>query len=198
MGNIRSRELQAGTGKIAILSDKKEKKIILMINGRVVKQWSDSSWAGRGGFVSFISQSNSIIKIKNIVAGKWNGKIPGGKSEGDGTLKKDTVSFINDDVVSGTLKSISKGNVIFKTEYAEMNIPLKRVKSITTATASRHRARRRSSDMKCLFANGDFITMSLKGIADGVIEGKSGNFGDSKMKLNAFSSLQFNIYDEED
>ena len=198
MGNVRSRELQSGKGKITILSNKKEKKIALMINGKMVKQWSDSSWAGNGSFVSFISQSNSMVKIKNIVAGKWNGKIPGGESEGDGIVKKDTISFINDDVVSGTLKSISKGNVVFKTEYAEMNIPLKRIKAIITATALRHRARRRATDIKCIFANGEFITLSLKKISAGVIEGKSGNFGESKMKLDAFSTLQFNIYDEED
>ena len=197
MGNFRSKELQRGKGKITILSNKKEKKIILLINGKMVKQWSDTEWAGIGGCVSFLNQSNQTVKFRHIVIGRWNGKIPGSKNS-EVSEGKDSIAFVNDDVVSGELKSIVDGKVVFKTEYAAMNIPLKRVKEIVTASSSRHRARRRAKDMRCFFSNGDSITIDLKHIKKGIIEGTNGNFGVAKMKLNAFSKLQFNIYDEEE
>ena len=197
MGNFRSKSLRGGKAKITILTDKKEKKITLMVNGKMAKQWSDTEWAGKGGYLSFINQSNNAINIKNIVVGKWNGKIPGAKS-GDTGSDSDSIAFLNDDVVSGQLKSIVDDKVVFKTEYAEMNIPLKRVKEIITASDSRHRARRRAKDTRCYFKNGNLITVELKNIKSGTIEGSNENFGAVNMKLNAFSKLQFNIYDEED
>ncbi len=197
MGNVRSKELQSGKGKITILVDKKEKKIILLLNDKMIKQWGDTDWAGTGGILSFSNQSHNLIKIKNIVVGKWNGKIPGAKSS-EANESKDSITFMNDDVVSGELKSIVDDKVIFKTEYAEMNIPLERVEEIVTASSSRHRARRRSKDMRCFFPNGDSLTIDLKDIKNGIIEGTNGNFGATTLKLNAFTKLQFNIYDEEE
>ena len=197
MGNFRSQSIKGGKVKIAILANKKKKKITLMVNGEMAKEWSDTEWAGEGGFVSFINQSNDAVNIKNIVVGKWNGQVPGSQGSGGG-VESDSIAFMNDDIVSGQLKSITDDKVIFKTEYAEMNIPLERVKEILTATTSRHRARRRAEDMKCYFRNGNVITVELKSIKSGTVEGNSDNFGAVNMKLNAFDRLQFNIYDEED
>jgi hypothetical protein len=197
LGNFRSRELQSGKGKITILADKIKKKIILMINGKIAKQWSDTEWAGNGEYVTFINQSNTTVKVKNIVAGGWNGKLPEAKSSKKET-QHDSIAFINDDIVSGKLLSIENEKVRFKTEYAEMDIPIARVKEIITASGSRHRARRRGNDIRCYFEDGASITLDLKSIEKGVIEGRTGNFGNAKIKLNAFGRVQFNIYDSND
>jgi len=197
LGNFQTRDLQSGKGKITLLSNKKDKKIILMVNGKIAKQWSDTIWGGAGGFVSFINQSNSTVKIKNITAGSWNGKVPVPKAETN-ELKNDSISFINDDIVSGKLISIKGEKVLFKTDYAEMDIPLKRVKEITTASSLRRRARRRGDDIRCYFPNGDSITLSVKEINGGILEGETENYGNSKIKLNLFSRLQLNIYDDDD
>ena len=197
MGSFRSQSIKGGKAKITILANRKDKRITLMINGELAKEWTDTEWAGKGGFVSFINQSNNAVNIKNIVVSQWNGKVPGqqsGSSDGD----TDSIAFLNDDVVSGHLKSITDGNVVFKTEYADMNIPLERVKEILTAVDSQHRARRRAEDIRCYFQNGNAVTLELQTIKSGVIEGKSENFGVASMKLNAFSRLQFNLYDEDD
>ena len=193
MGNLRSRQLQGGKGKITILTDTKQKKIALLLNDMLLKQWTDTSWAGQGGCLTFLCQGNNPLKISAISVGKWNGRIPGekgSKSEGN----KDTIEFINDDIVSGTLKTIENGKVQFATEYAEMNIPIKRIKEITTSSDTQHRARRRSGDIQCIFDEGDSVTLKVKQIKDDVIEGETENFGKVKMKLGAFRKLKFNIY----
>jgi len=90
----------------------------------MAKQWSDTEWAGEGGCVSFMNQSSNTVKIKHIVVGKWNGKIPGSKNS-EANEEKDSIAFVNDDVVSGELQSIVDGKVVTKYNYgvAFMQMP---------------------------------------------------------------------------
>lgn len=195
LGNFRARTFQQGKGKVTILTNKKKKSITLLINNDISKTWTDSMWASEGGFVNFINQSNGSVKIKDISVGKWSGKIPG-KTPSESDKENDTIKFNNDDVVSGKLKSIKDNKVTFKTEYADMSIPIERVKEIITALDSRHRARRRGNDVRLFFESGDSVTLEITKIAANEIEGETENFGKAKLSLNAFKKIQFNIYDD--
>ncbi|NOY75687.1 MAG: hypothetical protein GXP32_07825, partial [Kiritimatiellaeota bacterium] len=63
LGNIRLRDLRADKGELTILCDAKKKTIILMVNGKVRKQWNDSQFLTGGKFVSFYNQSSGMLKI---------------------------------------------------------------------------------------------------------------------------------------
>jgi hypothetical protein len=195
LGQFQANSLRNGQGKITILSDKNKKTITVLLNNDISKTWTDSSWCGTGGYVSFINQNNGTVKVKDIIVGKWTGKVPG-KTPSESDKENDTIKFNNDDVVSGKLQAILDDKVTFKTEYAEMNIPIARVKEIVTAMDARHMARRRANDVKLLFESGDAITLALAKISSHEIIGESGNFGKATLKLNAFKKILFNIYDD--
>jgi len=193
LGNVQCKALRAGKGRITLLIDKKEKKITLLVNNAMIKQWTDTEGIGDGKFLSFMNQSQGSVRIKNIEISKWNGSLPGVKETKENE-KKDLVIFVNGDKVTGSLLSIEKGETIFKTEYAELKIPLKRIKKISTSIKGQHIARKNSEDAQFIFYNGNIITLKLLRIIDGEIFGESENFGKKSLKLNVFKSMKLNIY----
>ena len=197
LGNVNCRDLRAGKGKITLLLDKKKRKYTLLVNDAMIKQWIDTQEGNDGTFVCFNNQSQGTIKIKDIVISQWNGKIPGGTPEKENE-DKDLIIFINGDQVTGNLMSIAKNEAVFKTEYADLKIPLQRIKQLQTAVINQHRARRNSGDVRFIFANGNQLTLDLAKIANGQIMGKSENFGKTSLALNAFKEIQVNIYKEEE
>lgn len=197
LGNVNCRDLRAGKGKITLLLDKKNRKFTLLVNGNMIKQWVDTQDIKEGTFFCFNNQSQGTIKIRNLEISQWNGKIPGGeKSKED--EQKDVVIFVNGDQVTGNLLTIANNETVFKTEYAELKVPLSRIKQLQTASKNQFRARRNAGDAQLLFANGDKLTLDLQRIADGKIKGKSENFGQVSLALNAFKGLELNIYDDEE
>lgn len=197
LGNVKCRDLQSGKGQITLLLDKKNKTITLLLNDAMIKQWVDTQESGDGTFVSFVNQSQGTMKIRDIEISRWNGKVPGSKNrQEDG--KKDIIVFVNADQVTGILESITNNEAVFKTEYAELKIPLKRIKQIRTGTEKQHKARRNAGDVRFQFANGDKLTLDLAKIVDGRITGKSENFGAVEFSLNAFKTIELNIYSDDD
>lgn len=193
LGNVQCKALRSGKGRITILVDKKDKKITLLVNNAMVKQWTDTEEIGDGTFISFMNQSQGSIKIKNIEISKWNGSLPGAKDKKENE-DKDLIVFVNGDKVSGTLLSIEKGQTVFKTEYAELKIPIKRIKKISTAIKGQHIARKNSEDAQFIFYNGNAITLKLLKISDGEVIGESENFGEKSLKLDVFKTMNLNIY----
>lgn len=197
LGNVSCRQLRSGKGKITLLLDRKDKKYSLLVNDTMIKQWVESREPPAGTKVSFTNQSQGTIKIKNLEVSSWNGKVPG-SNESKESSEKDIVTFINGDQVTGILQSIKNNETLFKTEYAELKIPLKRIKQILTASENQHRARRNAGDVRFLFPNGNKLTMELAHIKEGKIFGQSENFGDITLNQNAFKSIKLNIYDDID
>lgn len=196
LGNVSSRELRSGKGKVSILTDKKNKKVTLLVNGAILKQWVDTDFPGQGTFLTFVNQSQGIMKISDIEVSQWNGKMPGADSKGEDS-KDDSLVFINGDQVTGKLIKISDNTAVFKTEYAELKVPLKRIKQIKTAVGNQRKARRNNGDVRFSFINGDKLTLKLTKLENGKIMGDSENFGKVVLSLNAFKSVEMNIYDDE-
>lgn len=197
LGNVNCRDLRSGKGKISLLMDKKNKKFTLLVNDNMIKQWVDTQGINDGTYLCFNNQSQGTIKISDLEVSQWNGKIPGGEKSKDDE-KKDVIVFVNGDQVTGHLLKIANNETIFQTEYAELKVPLQRIKQLQTANENQFRARRNAGDVRFLFANGDQLTIDLAKISEGNVIGKSENFGKVSLALNAFKGIEMNIYNDED
>ena len=193
LGNVQCNDLRSGKEKITLLLDKKNKIIMLLVNDVMIKQWVDTQESGDGTYVCFVNQSAGTIKIKDIEVSQWDGEIPDSKNKYE-NKKKDTITFVNTDQVIGELKSIADNEAVFKTEYTELKIPLKRIKQIQMAAEKQHRAKRNTGDVRLKFINGDKLTIDLAEITEDRIIGKSENFGKAVFSLNFFKSIELNIY----
>lgn len=179
-----------------VLADKKKKSIVLLIDGDMVKQWTDGDFfAGTGNAILFQPQSRGNLKISEIKVSEWDGEIPT-KNAASRELKQDLLRFTNNDKVSGTLSAIADGNVQFKTTYATLTVPLKRVDQITMSTQNAERARRNRNDVRAQFREKGSITVQMTKLQDGKITGNSENFGAATLPIEAFRSLEFNVYED--
>lgn len=179
-----------------MLVDKKKKTFTLMVDDEMVKQWTDGDiFAGTGNGILFQPQSRGNLKISDVQVAEWDGEIPDKSGTGQ-TLPQDLLRFTNNDKVSGTLSAIADGNIQFKTTYATLTVPVKRVAQIQMSTEKAERARRNRNDVRAEFTEKGSITLQLSKFAEGRISGNSENFGAVQLPLEAFRSLEFNIYEE--
>ncbi len=182
-----------------VLVSGEAKTIVLMIDGQVVKQWSEGdglSGAGKG--ISFYPQSGGVFKISNIRVTAWDGKIPSAGGAGSGGQKEDMIKITNNDKVSGTVKSISGDMVKFEASYATMDVPLSRVVDIQFSTERSEKANQNKDDVRATFTNGGTMTIQLGKLELGKLDGKSDNFGPVSLPLSAFRTLEFNLYQKQD
>jgi hypothetical protein len=181
-----------------MLVNKKAKTLALLIDGKLINQWTDTQdFVGKGaGVVIYSSDRNSGISFGNISVAHWDGKVRTAAETDE--LPEDIITFVNEDKVSGKLEGIADGAVKFTTPYATMDVPITRVSSIRLGTENAERARRNKTDAEFYFPNGERLTLALSGLDQNAVTGSSENFGDAKLDLSAFIAVRFNIYDFSD
>ncbi len=198
-GNLNYRQLrQMKKVKIDLYVDKDDKKVALMLNGNLVKQWAGLNYAPSGnGFMLISHGGYGPTTFSNIRIMRWDGKVPssGGTTKVE---KQDLVYFTNGDKMTGQVKEINYGKVVLKPGFADaIPVPITNVAQITFGDEEAERARRNAGDCQLYFHNGDRLTLKLLDLKDGKINGKSENFGTKDFELSAFIGVRFNVYDED-
>jgi hypothetical protein len=149
------------------------------------------------GYAGNLTIARLMVKsmTPNIKTSDWDGKPPevAGDS-GAAVVKDDLLRLINNDKVSGRLKSIAGDAVKFETSYATLDIPLARVVEIVTSTENAARARKNKDDVQMTFADRGLLTLQLERIEKDEVKGQSENFGKIALPLAALRRLDFNIY----
>lgn len=181
----------------AIKINKPKKTISLFADNVLVKQWTDGDdFAGKGKGLVFFSQGSSYqSRISNIRVAPWDGRTDSEDTTPAATTE-DTVRLANNDKVSGMVTGIKKGEVILKTSFADMNIPLERVLRIDFASSKSERARRQPNDIRASFLDGSLFTLSLETLDESALVGSTENCGHASAAIDAFSRVQFHIYDK--
>jgi len=177
-----------------IFADRKKKSFSLVMNGQLVKQWTDtSSFSTAGNGIYFASMNSPDLKIRNIRICRWNGQMPG-QSDVITSATNDVVRLINMDKVSGQVKSITENTVLLITPNGNLNIPVARVTSIDLACDRHELARRNKHDIRAVFASQGTATIQLVSLDKDKVSGTSENFGTMSIPLGALRAIEFNIY----
>jgi len=183
--------------KITLLVNKITREFIVLLNNNVVLQHTDPKpFSGKGDYIIFRSQSN--ISISNIKITNWNGNINLLKDDDKITTKidKDTIIFADGDKITGTLKKIENNNLYMLTEYADITVPLNKIKKIQLACKNIATPRKNKNDIKAIFTDGNSIIMELLSMKNGIIKAKSEIFGEAEYKQSTFQEIILNIYDK--
>jgi hypothetical protein len=117
------------TAKFTILVDKTARKLALLIDDELIRQWNDpSTIGGLGNAIVFQAQAQGNLKIEGITISVWDGKMPAAaKEEEEEERGQDRIHFLNNDKVSGTVQTIIAGQVAFETAYVTLTVPVERV-----------------------------------------------------------------------
>jgi hypothetical protein len=181
-----------------ILVNKKQKSFTIIVNGTMMQQMTDSNneFCSNGTIISFYNSNSYVpLKIKNLIVSKWDGQLPSTGADTEES-KTDYILFSNDDKVTGKLKSIKDGQIIFDTEFASLTIPLERARNIRISGEGAQVAKRNANDIRLFFNNDEYTTADLVKISEGKIKAKSENFGTADFLLDAFTKITMNIYAE--
>lgn len=179
---------------VRILIDRPKKTIHLIIDDMLVKTWQiEGKTMPAGGCIGLASNSVGT-RIGNIRIGPWNGNLPKPKRK---TLsEQDTVHFVNEDTMTGSIESIADNQVTIATANAPLTVPMNRIASIRFSDTKREIPRRRPGDVRCTFVQGGKLTFQIQSVQDGRIACTSENFSAATINLNVFSHIQFNIYSD--
>lgn len=182
---------------VTILADKKARKVVLMLEGKTAKEWTDSAeFKGNGKFIMFGDMQNGT-RISNIRVAKWNGRAV---RAGAGKTTQDTLVFVNGDALSGKITEIGGGKIKLETAYAEpMEVPMERVTEISLSQEKAAKARRNPGDVRLMLAGGmGSLTLKLAELRDGTLKGSSQNFGDATIPAAALAKIDFRPSDEKE
>lgn len=177
---------------VRILLSREKKTIALFINGNFVRQWTDPDGFPGSGKGLLFQSGGGRCRISGIRVAAWDGRLsqPGDSSDGAGA--SDSLVLANGDKISGKVLSIQGNSVKLETSYAPLDIPLTRIAEISFGKEGRQKARLNKNDIQCRFAGGGTLTVELVSLENGIVVGKSENFGDIKLSMTALEELKFN------
>jgi len=179
--------------RVELRTNKDKKSIWLMVDGKVVKEWTDPvDFNGTGGSIVFSCQPNTVVKISNIKVSKWDGRFEDSSAPSQKSAD-DSVQLANQDKVTGRLENIQDGKAKFSSSYAELNIPLERVEQIDLSGAHSDTAKPSPSDIRAYFPEGGSVTMQLIQWDAKACLGSSPNFGKATFSPTAFAKMLFNL-----
>ncbi len=191
------RESRAKTARYTVLADSKKKSVMVMLDGKMLRQCVDEKGGfARGGCIAFQNQSGSTMHVRGIMVSEWNGSIPKETLEDDvEKTAHDSVDFANGDRASGRIKGIVDGKVEVETDFATLSVPLDKVRIMELSTVSMEKARLNKNDAVFSFRNGGRFTMDMSGLSGGRAKGRSENFGEAEFNVAVFRSIRLNLYD---
>ena len=207
--------------RLELRVSRKSGNICLYINGRCGALWKDPGVA-KGKFgkcIQFVPRGKESLRISSIKVSAWDGILedsvdaddamlgmgmnlrlqrgipepkpePKPKPAEDGRMK-----LRNGDSIGGEVTSIVDGVITIKTPFAEVKLPVARVRNIVLKPAPLEEPIRRNGDVRAWFGDGSSLVFCLDTMTPEVITGHSQLFGTATFKLAAFNRIEFNIYD---
>lgn len=204
--------------RIELRASRKSGKVCLFINDRIVEVWTDPELekAQFGSALHFVSQNTLPVRISDIGVATWDGLIekmpdprPGGMRQFGMPLPREDVKPANDkeeakrmelangDSIAGEVTSIEDGHISIKTSLGDVRVPVARFRTIALPQVSKEEAIRKQGDIRAWFPDGSSMVFRLDEVGEGTLTGHSQNFGTATFKLEAFSRIEFNIYEPE-
>ncbi len=198
--NYNSNEV-ANEVEYQVMVDRKSGFVVLVANNKIIGQATDNSGKKSclGNNIVFRTRNSSKLKISNIRAGEWDGKLKLSDDEPKKAVvsdENDIITFVNGDKIQGNLVNITAGFMNFKNEFGQMNVPVEKVAMVMMNKNGREEPRKREHDVTLIAGDGKSITINLEILNNGSVQGSSDAFGTVALDLAAFSRLKFNIYDE--
>jgi hypothetical protein len=167
---------------------------MLLVDNVLVQQWKDNQpFAGKGSGLMFVSQGQGAVKISGIRVTEWDGKIPANLPAAGNKLTEDLARLVNNDSVSGSLKAIKEGKILFTTSFASLDIPVERVGQIELAQGKVEKPALLPGEVRATFASRGSVTFTLEAWDANQVSGYSPSLGRVKFSPAAFSQIEFNL-----
>lgn len=181
---------QKNSAHFDIRVSKDKKTIALLIDGVLVRQWVDQSFAGSGTAIRFVHQGQGAVKLANLRIFEWDGTF-----EENPVLTpnktQDIARLRNGDRVLGDIKFVAEGKMQMASAGTPLTIPITRVKQLEFAAGKVRTNEYSRATLRAYFPQGGRLTLELAALEQGELQARHFGFGEAKLKLSAFNRLVF-------
>lgn len=206
---------------IEIRSSRRTGKIAIFIDGDFIELWEDNELDkdDLGNGFHIVSQNSTPLRINNIAVTEWDGytdDLPNrqerfqgrnfraewdlsdegiGKSDEETDNQEGRMVLKNGDTIEGEVIGIKGDLISLKTAFTEVTFPLQRLKNLVLKKADLETPKLYAGDVRATLVDGSQLVFRLDGVEQDSLIGFSQNFGTVRFKRDAFSKIEFNIYD---
>ena len=185
--------------RFAVSSNRKNKTVMLTMNGKMVKKWTHTSAAlkGDGKGIMFVSQTSGMMRISNLAISPWDGQVPKGNGIANAGADeiKDVIATATGKV-KGTLMGLRGGRLKFDARASVgsvLDVPLEKINFISFAGAKPEKRELEIGDVRAtLSTGGEFIFRLDRWTADRV-SGMNSSIGRVEFDPAIFSAIQLNL-----
>jgi hypothetical protein len=183
--------MQRDRAHFDIRASKRDRKLALLINGVLVKEWIDpDGFAGEGTAMRFVHQGQGSVKMSNIRIRPWDGQLEQ-PTPAPSHRPSDSVRLADGTRFTGEIESINNGKLTIATGNSTPQISLAQLRQIDFASQSLSATQTNSQPVKVLLTPGYTISGQLDNWnADGMTL-TSPSFGKARIDSKAVSRLQF-------
>jgi hypothetical protein len=200
LGNQSMSTLLRGKTKahFVISANRKDKMIMLTMDGKMVKKWThtSASLGGKGKGIMFVSQNTSMMRISKMRVTQWDGQVP--KRNAFANSGDETMDVIGTSTgkVKGELKGLRGGKVNFdatESVGSVLDVSLEKINFISFAGAKLEKRKLEIGDVRAIFSTGGEFIFRLDHWTADRVTGMSPSIGRVDFDPAVFSSLQLNL-----
>lgn len=191
----------SGSTHVDFYADATNGSFALFLDGQRIFVDQDRTPApdSMGGGLHLISENSPLTRIRNLQVSRWSGDIPKSHSlpsieslQGEG----EKILLRNGDAIVGTIKSIDDETIQLQTEHTPIEFPLERMRSLDLRNKKNNAPLMKANDILARFQTGGWVILDLHSITPTTITGYNQAFGTATFQLDAFSSIEFHIYED--
>lgn len=116
---------------VEIKADKRSRRILLFVDGVVVKQWLEpSEFSGEGKGIRLVHQGQGSVRFSGLKVTEWDGRYEDRVPAGTTAQAGDIVLTLDGERLVGRIRSIEGGNLILTDETGEKVKPVKQIRAV--------------------------------------------------------------------
>lgn len=184
---------QKNEAHITIHSSKDRRLLTLLIDGVLVKEWSDGVPAAQGSGVRFVHQGQGSIQLSNLRVREWDGRLDE-VSLNPHVGPDEAVITVSGEKIVGKLQSYDAAALELLTGQTPFKVDLARVQRIEfppVKTPNTQPAPTNGRLARARLANGGVLTFVLRSWKDGKATIVLAGIGEVEIKTELLQQLEF-------
>ena len=116
---------------VEIKADKRSRRILLFIDGMLVKQWVEpTEFSGEGKGIRLVHQGQGSVRFSGLKVTEWDGRYEDRMPAAAGPQTEDVVLMLDGERITGRIRSIDASNLIIADVTGEKTKPVQQIRAI--------------------------------------------------------------------
>ncbi len=184
---------QKNTARIAIKCSRSAPQISLLVDGALVRQWTDvEGFGGEGTGIRLVHQGQGMVRLSDLRVKEWDGRFEEAAAV-RATETEDLVLLVNSDRVAARITGISGGVVTLMAQEKQLKVPFNRMSQIEMASGGQAREAPPGDAVRAWLAQRGSVTFTLEQWDANGIVAASPCFGRATFDPRVISRLEFHV-----